>query len=174
MNFNAKYKTSYELNNTNNSNLNQSVFTQPSNIPHTNLQPTQHNNNKMQIKWETKDYSSTSNPDVWGPSFWFILHLGSIKYPLNPSPLAKGRMKNFIIGIPIMVTCDSCREHATAFIESNMHNLDDICSSRDKLFKFFVDFHNKVNKRYGKRTYSYDEAYKLYTNGAQITKMSYK
>ena len=102
------------------------------------------------------------NPKVWGPHFWFILHNGALNYPPLANPLCIERMKNFIIGIPIMIPCETCKEHATSYIEKNKDYFDYICSSRDKLFKFFVDFHNYVNIRQNKAEMSYDDAYKLY------------
>lgn len=107
-------------------------------------------------------YEDNRNPKVWGPHFWFILHNGALNYPSLANPLCIERMKNFIIGIPIMIPCETCKEHATSYIEQNKDYLDYICSSRDKLFKFFVDFHNYVNIRQKKQEMSYDDAYKLY------------
>ena len=71
-------------------------------------------------------------------------------------------MKNFILGIPVMLPCEKCREHSNQFIESNYDNLDNIVSSRDNLFKFFVDFHNNANKETNKPEMSYEDAKKLY------------
>jgi hypothetical protein len=105
---------------------------------------------------------ANNNPISWGPPFWYTLHNGAYHYPEHAGPLHAERMKNFIIGIPIMVPCVTCKEHATAFIEKNRNKLNDICSSRDSLFKFFVDFHNKVNERYKKPILSYEEAYSIY------------
>jgi len=102
------------------------------------------------------------SPEVWGPHFWFTLHNGALNYPSLANPLCIERMKNFIIGIPVMIPCETCKEHATAYIESNKDYLDYICASRDKLFKFFVDFHNYVNIRLKKPEMSYDDAYRLY------------
>jgi len=71
-------------------------------------------------------------------------------------------MKNFILGIPVMLPCIKCREHATAFIESHKDQLEYICRGKDSLFKFFVDFHNQVNVRNNKPVMTYEDAYKLY------------
>lgn len=111
---------------------------------------------------ETYQEKSNRSPEVWGPHFWFTLHNGSLNYPSLANPLCIERMKNFIIGIPVMIPCETCKEHATAYIETNKDYLDYICASRDKLFKFFVDFHNYVNIRLKKPEMSYDDAYRLY------------
>lgn len=107
-------------------------------------------------------YTKNTDPTVWGPHFWFILHNGALNYPSLANPLAIERMKNFILAIPIMIPCISCKDHATAYIEQQKDYLDYICNSRDTLFKFFVDFHNFVNKRHNKPEMSYDDAYRLY------------
>jgi hypothetical protein len=107
---------------------------------------------------------NTSNPQIWGPPFWFTIHNGMSKYPISASQIQKERMQGFILGIPTMLPCEICKVHATNYIEEARRNntLDTICSGRDSLFKWSVDFHNSVNKRYNKKELSYDEAYKLY------------
>lgn len=97
---------------------------------------------------------------------WFTLHNSASKYPISPSSLVRERMKNVIIGIPILLPCEVCKEHATGYIEKYFEQLDEICSSRDNLFKFFVDFHNKVNERHDKPLMTYEAAYALYNNGS--------
>ena len=116
---------------------------------------------------------STADPRVWGPSFWFTLHNGALRYPENASPVTKERMKNFILGMTIMIPCIACKDHATAFIESKYSELDTIVKGRDNLFNFFVDFHNYVNKRYGKKLFSYKEALDLYNGTVTFRSMKY-
>jgi len=127
------------------------------NSPHINV-PMSHQTEDI----ETYQEKSNRSPEVWGPPFWFTLHNGALNYPSLANPLCIERMKNFIIGIPVMIPCETCKEHATSYIETNKDYLDYICASRDKLFKFFVDFHNFVNIRLKKPEMSYDDAYRLY------------
>ena len=118
-----------------------------------------HNNN---------NYKSTADPSVWGPSFWLSLHNGAVRYPVKASPTYQHRMKGFILGIPYMLPCDECRQHALAFIDSRASQLDSIVSGRHNLFNYFVDFHNQVNARYGKPLVSYEQAYKLYSSPVKV------
>ena len=127
----------------------------------------------LEMKFKTIKYANTADPEVWGPSFWFILHNGAAKYPEKASPLYAERMKGFILGIPVMIPCEKCSDHATAHIESNWHNLDKIVSSRKELFSFFHSFHNYVNTRYGKPNMTLEDAYALYSGRANVTKLSY-
>lgn len=131
------------------------------------------NEELVSLKWESSEFTNTSDPQVWGSAFWFTLHNGAIHYPLQASPVTKERMKGFILGMPVMIPCETCKEHATAHIEKNYDNLDDITSGRKNLFNFFVDFHNYVNKRYNKPIMSYEDAYKLYSGGARVSKLTY-
>lgn len=147
----------------------------PTSTLETNYQVTKSGNKTepIEMKLDTKTFENTSDPSVWGPSFWFTLHNGAAKYPISASRHRRERMKGFILGIPAFLPCKGCVPHAIAYIEKSKHQLDDIVSGRDKLFKFFVDFHNKVNQRYGKPEFSYEDAYKLYKQGVNLTRMSY-
>ena len=127
----------------------------------------------VEMKFENLKDTSTSNPNIWGPPLWFTLHNTAIKFPVNASPLYISKMKDFIISIPYILPCEQCKVHASNYIEENKQDLDNICSGREKLFKFFVDFHNKVNKRQNKTEISYEDAYKIYTGQAFVTKISY-
>jgi len=131
------------------------------------------NNDKLHIKYTTINYENSGNPLVFGPPLWFSLHNGAARYPQHPSTIWKERMKNFILGIPIMIPCEKCMIHANAYIYSELNNLDLIVSSREELFKFFWKFHNYVNVRLNKQEISLEDAYKLYTESATITKMEY-
>lgn len=110
----------------------------------------------------SSSHSHNEDPKVWGPRYWYTLHNSSLGYPESASDVVKERMKGYILGLPVTLRCESCREHATAHIESIKHNLDHICSGRDNLFKFYVDFHNIVNRRHKKSEMSYEDAYRLY------------
>lgn len=103
-----------------------------------------------------------NHPEVFGPPLWFSLHNASAYYPTNASALHAERMKNIILGIPVLLPCETCKEHATNYIEEKKHLLSDICKTKETLFKFFVDFHNYVNERLGKPILSYKEAERIY------------
>jgi hypothetical protein len=133
-----------------------------------NFQQNKGEENKINMKMENTTLTTTSDPTVWGPSFWFMLHNGASKYPIEASNHRKERMKGFILGIPTMVPCEGCISHAIPYLEASKSKLDTIVKGRDSLFKFFVDFHNNVNKRLHKREYTYDEAYQMYQKGVTV------
>lgn len=130
-------------------------------------------NKSLNLVWNKKEYNNFSNPKVWGPAYWFSLHTSAINYPENPSSIFKERMKGRILAIPFEIPCPACRPHASAFIEQHKGQLNQIVNSRKNLFNFYVDFHNKVNERYGKKKYTYKEAWDLYMNPVTINTLSY-
>lgn len=125
-------------------------------------------NNCVTLKFNKVVNENMANPKVWGPFFWFSLHNGSFSYPNTPNKIVSERMKGFILGIPYMLPCKACTEHAITFIEYNHDKLDVICSSKNNLFKFFVDFHNYVNKRLGKPEMSLPNALKMYSSCVNV------
>ena len=143
------------------------VNTLSSQLEH-NFQNDKNPDTKINMKLENTTTTTTSDPTVWGPSFWFMLHNGASKYPIEASNHRKERMKGFILGIPTMVPCEGCISHAIPYLEATKPQLDEIVKGRDSLFKFFVDFHNDVNKRLHKKQYSYDEAYQMYKKGVTV------
>jgi len=120
------------------------------------------------LSWQ-KGAVNTGDPKVWGPAFWFSLHVSAAHYPLEASPIVKERMKGRILAIHYEIPCATCRPHAVAYIEKNRDNLDKIVSGRHALGKFYVDFHNQVNKRYNKPEWTYEQAYKVYSGNAEVT-----
>lgn len=126
------------------------------------------NNSCINITYKNFKNENIINPIVWGPSFWFSLHNGSLSYPIDASNIVAEKMKGFILGIPYMLPCKKCSHHAITYIEENYNNLNKICSGRNSLFKFYVDFHNFVNKRLGKPEMSLKEAEILYKSCVNV------
>ena len=115
----------------------------------------------------------STDPTIFGPSLWFTLHNGAVNYPERPTEKTRSLMKMFITGLPAIVSCDTCREHLYAYILKS--DLDEVSSSRNSLFKFFVDLHNYVNLRTGKSSIDVDrakETYGFYT-GKTTVKITY-
>lgn len=142
-------------------------------LPMTNLPSPieEHEDRKIYVEYVEQDHPNSGNPEVWGPAFWFSLHNGALRFPENASPTWRDRMKNFILGIPVMVPCEKCSVHATAYIENNYDKLDTVVSNKDTLFEFFCNFHNYVNKRLDKPEMSIDDALAMYSSPAKVTKL---
>jgi hypothetical protein len=138
----------------------------------TNSESDTEKQNSINLTWK-KDTAITSDPKIWGPAFWFTLHTSAVYYPENPSNIVRERMKNRILAIPYEVPCSVCRPHASSFIETRREKLDQIVSNRHELGKFYVDFHNAVNKRHNKPEWTYEKAFEVYSGKAKVNYLEY-
>lgn len=98
------------------------------------------------------------NQNIWGPSLWLILHSITLLYPLDPCQKDKDNMMQFLQGLGHVVLCDICKTHYNRNLKENPPRLD----NRKDFFEWMVDFHNEVNGRTGKRSYTYEEVRQIY------------
>lgn len=108
-----------------------------------------------------KQKSSTKS--MWGRPLWFSLHYGALHYPEKPDDKMINMNVGFIRGLPIMIPCDLCKNHAYDYISGFTDSqLRVISSDKKKLFEWYWAFHNDVNKRTGKPLISLEDALRLY------------
>lgn len=103
------------------------------------------------------DYPETEN---WGPVLWSVLHglaqrSGNVSTPIFRED-EKRQWVNIINGLPKIIPCPSCREHAEAWILA--HPIFDVkkINSTDLhvwLVDWFYEFHESVNRRVGKPSF---------------------
>lgn len=102
----------------------------------------------------------SSDPNIFGPPFWFVLHNAANSYPNQPTQWIREGMKQLLINLPLLVPCINCKEHFYNLLRTT--NLNTVVSSKENLFAFFVETHNYVNRRYGKSEMTVNEAKELY------------
>lgn len=107
-------------------------------------------------------YDWRKDPKQWGPHLWAYLHYSAANYPEKPTDQQIRAMMNWLITLPITIPCDNCSKHYSAYLNKHKSQLYQICSTRDSLFNFLVDIHNKVNERNGKCIMTYEEARQRY------------
>jgi len=106
------------------------------------------------------------DPNIWGPHGWQFLHSITLAYPEIPSVEDKNNHAIFFNNLKNILPCKKCKDHfANNLLELPIENYLD---SKETLFNWLVDIHNRVNITNNKRTYSYDEVETLYEN--QYTK----
>lgn len=128
----------------------------------------------INIYIEEKRVGNISSPDTWGPAMWFMNHLGSVSAPEIIPKEKRVKYWNYIDGLPEILPCKKCSVHARAYVDQYADQKEAICSSRDNLVRFFVDFHNSVNERTGKPKITYDEVYKMFSGPVKIQKFRYQ
>lgn len=127
----------------------------------------------MDIFLEEKRIDNLISPETWGPAMWFMNHLGSVSAPEVIPYEKRQKYWNYIDGLPEILPCKKCSVHARAYVDGHSMYKDVICSTRDNLVKFFVDFHNSVNQRTGKPTIKYEDVYKMFSGPVRIQKFKY-
>ena len=132
-------------------------------------------NTLKEVVIDTRDERRNNFPkqktgtSIWGPHLWFVMHYAALYYPQNPTFHERKHMRNFILSLPILIPCNTCKQDTIQYIEKRLRDIDKIVSSRDLLFEFFVHFHNYVNEKTGKPIYGVEQAYNLYLNNLTIS-----
>ena len=90
-------------------------------------------------------------PTVWGPHMWFMFHLIAATYPDAPSATDKAKYAAFYKSLQDVLPCPGCQQGYRTIIGSEPTKLSTrTFATRDSLFKWTVDVHNRVNAKLGK------------------------
>jgi hypothetical protein len=100
------------------------------------------------------------NPKIWGPPMWISLHSITLNYPDKPTTCQQNMIKEFFWNLQFVLPCEMCRQHYSEMIRTH----PPIVTDRKSLVYWLIDRHNDVNRRLGKREYTYDEVIKKYEN----------
>lgn len=99
--------------------------------------------------------------DRWGPSLWNWLHVVAHTYPVKPTQQQRMEAQIHLRMIAERIPCPTCRVHFHEFLN---RRLDDAAvSTRAAYVALMNDAHNEVNARTGKRCYTLEEHYRMYT-----------
>ena len=97
-------------------------------------------------------------PEKWGPAGWAWAHREAINFPPRPGAAEKAcallRLQHFVANLP----CPRCRTHAAAYLARNPPSL----GSSEAYQSWVFEFHNAVNRRLGRRAFSFGEYSALY------------
>jgi hypothetical protein len=102
-------------------------------------------------------------PMIWGKYVWMSLHLIALGYPINPTQEDKNAYKNFFNDFHKVIPCVDCAHH----YKTNLNDVpltDTVFSSRNNIFDWTVEIHNKVNVMLGKPVITKEHAYNIFTN----------
>ena len=99
-------------------------------------------------------------PDKWGVHGWKFIHHVALGYPNTPNENDKNNYKSFYTLIGSILPCHICSDHYNENLLIHPLN-DEVLSNKMNLIYWTIDMHNEVNKKNGKKIYSYDEALEL-------------
>ena len=96
------------------------------------------------------------NPDIWGSSFWIILHLLSFEYSLD----TKEYHKKFLNIVGDILPCSKCQIEYKKYMTKD--KINEILHSKKKYIRGIWEFHNIVNERIHKKKISFQEFLDIY------------
>ena len=99
-------------------------------------------------------------PTTWGPFFWHTMHIVALGYPTKPTYAEKRAAKEFYESFTHLIPCPTCKLHYA-------ENLKELpvgpsLDTKEDLFRWTVQMHNKVNKQLGKQEYTELDAIAFY------------
>jgi hypothetical protein len=101
------------------------------------------------------------DPRIWGPTFWFFLHLLTLGYPTHPNAVTKKKYYDFFQHhLPVFLPVDNMSKDFTELL--NTYPVSPYLDSQESLVKWMVFIHNKINKKLEKPEISLAEFYQLY------------
>tara|TARA_B100001989_G_scaffold252763_1_gene236059 strand:+ start:1672 stop:2088 length:417 start_codon:yes stop_codon:yes gene_type:complete len=100
----------------------------------------------------------------WGPAAWQFLHTVSYTYQKEPSLDDKHDMYMFLTYFAKVLPCKKCKDDFTDYVNTTLTKNSNHLDSRKNLSMYINDAHNYVNKKTGKREWSYDESREKFLN----------
>jgi hypothetical protein len=102
------------------------------------------------------------DPKIWGPSFWYVLHLITFGYPDEPSYIDQRGYHDFFVNLQHVIPCRKCRKHYTTHLQE--HPIGPYLNTKYNLIRWLVSLHNMVNRELQKPEYDVEEAIQIHSN----------
>ena len=102
------------------------------------------------------------DPKVWGPHFWFVLHLIAFHYPEKPNSFDKDAYKNYYHSVKDILPCTMCKQHFKNYL--SQYPIEPHLDSKLDLIRWVNQIHNFVNVKLGKPALSHDDIFMIYSN----------
>ena len=94
---------------------------------------------------------------VWGPCVWYLFHTLAFKAVPENFAEIKSELIQYIQRICANLPCPECTQHATEYMAKHARVLNQI-TTKEQFHYFLIDFHNSVNSRKQKPSFTYEQA----------------
>ncbi len=133
-----------------NKNSSNMIFVVPHNEPPvTQLQKPKINQRQIEL-----NVSNTGKVKVWGPYIWYMLHGLAEKIKDKSFHDLKNELLEHIFNICVNLPCPSCSTHSREYLQKIDFKK---IKTKQELRLMLLDFHNNVNIRLRKPTFSYQQ-----------------
>lgn len=96
----------------------------------------------------------------WGRHGWIVLHTFALECDRKRTTCSRDDFIAFVSAFCKAIPCDDCKAHFATILQRALPALR--ADATVPLFDATVEWHNEVNARLGKRTYTRAEALPLY------------
>jgi len=105
-------------------------------------------------------FTSTLEPVVWGPHYWFFIHTIAICYPIHPNTITKKKYYEFIHNLPLFIPNENISKHFSKLLDK--YPVTPYLDNRDSFIKWTHFIHNKINQKIDKPKISLEQFYIQY------------
>lgn len=100
----------------------------------------------------------------WGPQTWYLFHILSLTWE-------KRNINNYIQFFKLIsktIPCEFCSENFKKEISHHNLSIARNCNDKERMIKWLIYLHNRVNKRNKKKQYNYDQVIKLHVKNNNL------
>jgi hypothetical protein len=106
--------------------------------------------------------TTTLDPNVWGPHYWFVLLTIATSYPKNPNDVTKKKYYEFIQNLPLFMPSSAIGNSFSKLLDT--FPVTPYLDSRDSFIKWVHFIHNRINVLLNKEEISLHDALEIYYN----------
>ena len=98
---------------------------------------------------------------LWGPKFWYVLHMIAFNYPKTPNDVTKKKYYETIMNIPLFLPNIIMGNKFSKLLD--IYPVAPYLDSRESFIKWTHFIHNRINEQLGLPIFTYAEFIELYT-----------
>jgi hypothetical protein len=104
--------------------------------------------------------------NVWGPKYWYVLHMMAFHYPKHPNKVTKKKYYEMIMNFPLFIPHPEMGNKFSGLLDK--YPVTPYLDSRESFIKWTHFIHNRVNDGLGKPRLSYAKFINMYMNPPEI------
>ena len=94
-----------------------------------------------------------NDPEVWGPKYWYVLHMMAFNYPHHPNKVTKKKYYDTVMNFPLFLPNSETGTRFSRMLDK--YPVTPYLDSRESFIKWTHFIHNRVNEALNKPTLSY-------------------
>ena len=97
---------------------------------------------------------------VWGPKYWYVLHMMAFHYPIHPNKVTKKKYYETIMNFPLFLPNEEMGNKFSKLLDK--YPITPYLDSRESFIKWTHFIHNRVNEMLDKPIFKYSDFIQIY------------